>query len=194
MNAPRPGPSASGSPVGVIPSGRIDSRIYLIRGEKVLLDNDLAELYGVETKALNRSVQRNVARFPRDFMFQLTDEEFDALRCQIGTSNAGRGGRRYLPHVFTEQGVAMLSGLLNSPRAIAVNVEIMRAFVRLRQMVATHADLARKLDGLEQKYDLQFRAVFEAIRELMLPTPEKKREMGFHTKINLLRKRPSKKS
>ena len=194
MTFPRPSPLANGSAVGVIPSEKIDSRIYLIRGGKVLLDSDLAELYGVETKALNRAVQRNLGRFPADFMFQLTEEEFDALRCQIGTSNAGRGGRRYLPHVFTEQGVAMLSGLLNSPRAIAVNVEIMRAFVRLRRMIASHADLARKVDGLEEKYDMQFRAVFEAIRELMLPAPEKKREVGFHTKINLLRKRPSKKT
>lgn len=187
--------AAAESVVGLIPTDKIHSRIYLIRGEKVLLDSDLAELYGVETKALNRAVQRNETRFPADFMFQLTDEEFEALRCQIGTSNEGRGGTRYLPHVFTEQGVAMLSGLLNSPRAIAVNVEIMRAFVRLRQMIASHADLARKLDGLEQKYDSQFKVVFEAIRELMLPPPGKQKEMGFHTKIDVLRKkRRSKKS
>jgi ORF6N domain len=193
MISPHPSPLANDSTVAVIPSEKIDSRIYLIRGEKVLLDSDLARLYGVETKTLNRVVQRNPARFPADFMFQLTGEEAEALRCQIGTSNAGRGGRRYLPHVFTEQGVAMLSGLLNSPRAIAVNVEIMRAFVRLRRMIASHADLARKLDGLEKKYDDQFRIVFEAIRELMLPEPGKKREMGFHTKIRVLRHRRSEK-
>lgn len=175
-------------------AGRIESKIFFVRGQKVLLDRDLAGLYGVETKALNRAVQRHLGRFPADFMFQLTSEEFEALRCQIGTSNAGRGGRRYLPYVFTEQGVAMLSGLLNSSRAIAVNVEIMRAFVRLRQMIATHADLAHKLDELERKYDTQFRVVFEAIRELMLPPAEEKREMGFHTKIDALRKRRSKKT
>ena len=194
MISAQPTPSADDSAVGVISSAKIDSRIYLIRGEKVLLDSDLAELYGVATKVLNRAVHRNVGRFPADFMFQLTDEEAEALRRQIGTSNAGRGGRRYRPYVFTEQGVAMLSGLLNSPRAIAVNVEIMRTFVRLRRMIASHADLARKLDGLEKKYDTQFRIIFEAIRELMLPAPGTSREMGFHTKINLLRKRLPKKS
>lgn len=187
-------PAAVESAVALVPAEKIASQIYLVRGEKVLLDSDLAELYGVETKALNRAVQRNGGRFPADFMFQLTEEEFEALRCQIGTSNGGRGGRRYLPHVFTEQGVAMLSGLLNSPRAIAVNVEIMRAFVRLRQMIASHADLARKLDGLEKKYDDQFKVVFEAIRELMLPPPEKTKELGFHTKIGLLRKKRAKKN
>ena len=179
---------AAGNSIAVatnlIPAGRIDSRIYLLRGEKVLLDSDLAELYGVETKALNRAVTRNRERFPSDFMFQLSPDE--VLRCQIGTSKKGRGGRRFSPYVFTEQGVAMLSGLLNSPCAIQVNIEIMRAFVRLRQMIASHADHARKLATLEKRYDAQFRAVFDAIRELMSPAPlpAKNREMGFHALIN----------
>lgn len=165
-----------------IPLVRIESRIYLIRGEKVLLDRDLAELYGVETGALNRAVQRNSERFPVDFMFRLTAEEFANSKGQIGISSAGHGGRRKLPYVFSEQGVAMLSGLLNSPRAIAVNVGIMRAFVRLRQMITSHAGLARQLAALERKYDAQFKIVFDAIRELMAPpVPKKKREIGFHT-------------
>jgi hypothetical protein len=176
---------------GVIPGERIDSRIYLIRGQKVLLDSDLAELYGVETRTLNQAVRRNKERFPDDFILQLTKEEMESLRSQSVISNAGRGGRRYATQAFTEQGVAMLSGLLNSPRAIAVNVEIMRAFVRLRQMIATSADLARKLSALEKKYDAQFKAVFDAIRELMTPVedsaPAHKREIGFHTALKTAR-------
>jgi hypothetical protein len=118
---------------------RIEKAIYLIRGEKVMLDRDLAFLYGVETKVLNRAVKRNLQRFPSDFMFQLTAVEADLLRCQIGTSKKGRGGRRYLAYVFTEQGVAMLSTVLNSERAVLVNIEIMRAFVKLRQMLTSNA-------------------------------------------------------
>lgn len=172
----------------VIPAERIESRIFLIRGEKVMIDADLAELYGVEAKVLNQTVRRNHERFPDDFMFQLTVEEFASLRSQIVTSSSVHGGRRYAPLVFTEQGVAMLSGLLNSERAIAVNIAIMRTFVRLRQLIASHADLARKLATLESKYDEQFRAVFDAIRELMTPVePRRKREMGFHTDIPSLR-------
>jgi hypothetical protein len=172
------------SSANVIPVARIESRIFLLRGEKVMLDSDLAELYGVETKVLNQAVQRNVGRFPSDFMFQLTREEFVNLKSQFVTSSWGYGGRRKLPLVFTEQGVAMLSGLLNSPRAIAVNIEIMRAFVRLRQLISTNADLARKLAALERKYDAQFKVVFDAIRELMTPlAPAAKKEMGFHTLI-----------
>ena len=129
----------------------IEKAIYLIRGEKVMLDRDLALLYGVETKVLNRAVKRNLQRFPLDFMFQLTTEEAEILRCQIGTSNEGRGGRRYLPYVFTEQGVAMLSTVLNSERAILVNIEIMRAFVKLRQMLGSNVELSRRLDELESK-------------------------------------------
>src|SRR5579875_3568233 len=131
----------------IVPVPFIESRIWLIRGHKVLLDADLAALYQVETKALNRAAKRNAERFPEDFMFQLSaGETAELLRCQIGTSNEGRGGRRYRPYVFTEQGVAMLSGVLTSPRAIEVNIAIMRTFVRLRQLLASHEDLARQLD------------------------------------------------
>lgn len=148
-------------------SERIENAIYLIRGEKVMLDRDLALLYEVETKVLNRAVKRNLQRFPSDFMFQLTADEAFVLRCQIGTSNEGRGGRRYLPYVFTEQGVAMLSSVLNSERAILVNIEIMRAFVKLRQLLASNAELSHRLEELEGKYDKQFKVVFDAIRHLM---------------------------
>jgi ORF6N domain-containing protein len=151
---------------------RIETCIFVMRSERVMVDADLAELYGVETKALNRAVKRNLGRFPRDFMFQLTAKEVESLRCQIGTSNlrsqigtSRRGGRRYRPYAFTEQGVAMLSSVLHSKRAIQVNIEIMRAFVRLRGMMLAHKDLARRLDELERKYDTQFRVVFEAIRQ-----------------------------
>lgn len=162
--------------------GRIASQIYLIRGEKVMLDSDLAALYEVETKALNQAVKRNPDRFPGDFMFQLTRDEFASLRSQIVTSNP-RGGRRTLPYAFTEQGVAMLSSVLNSKRAIEVNVQIMRTFVRLRRMLASNEDLARKLNALENKYDQQFKVVFDAIRQLMGPTdPPKRRQIGFSRK------------
>ena len=156
----------------------IAGRIVMLRGERVLLDADLAELYGVETKTLNRAVKRHRDRFPHDFMFQLTEEEAGNLRYQIGTSSWG--GRRYLPQAFTEQGVAMLSSVLHSKRAVMVNVEIMRAFVRLRRILATHADLALKLAALEKKYDAQFKSVFDVIRELMTPPePPRKRRIGF---------------
>jgi hypothetical protein len=143
-----------------------------------MLDADLAVLYGVSTKRLNEQVRRNRSRFPDDFMFQLTREEVRSLRSQIATSKQGRGGRRYAPLVFTEQGIAMLSTVLNSERAIQVNIEIMRAFVRLRELVATHKDLGRKLEALEKRYDAQFRVVFDAIRELMKPPESKKRKIG----------------
>ena len=165
----------------LIPAGRIESAILLIRGHKVMLDSDLAALYEVETKYLTRAVKRNIDRFPGDFMFQLTQEEFDDLKCHLGTSS-GWGGRRYPPYAFTEQGVAMLSSVLRSRRAVQVNVQIMRAFVRLRQLIASHADLARKLEALEKKYDVQFKVVFDAIRQLMAPPGEKKRPIGFHAK------------
>ena len=147
-----------------------------------MLDADLAELYDVATKVLVQSVKRNPSRFPRDFMFQLTFQEVTRLRSQIVTSNTERrrGGRRYLPYAFTEQGVAMLSSVLRSNRAVQVNIEIMRAFVRLRRMLASHADLARKLDAMERKYDAQFRVVFDAIRKLMAPPVRKPRSIGFH--------------
>lgn len=159
---------------------RVERCIYLIRGEKVMLDSDLAELYGVETKALTRAVRRNLERFPPDFMFQLTKAEFDDLKCQIGASS-GWGGRRYSPYAFTEQGVAMLSGVLRSPRAIEVNVEIMRAFVRLRRILTEHEDLKRQLASLEKKYDASFRVVFAAIRKLMDTDKAvpKRRQIGF---------------
>ena len=161
---------------------RIEHAIYLIRGEKVMLDRDLASLYGVETKILNRAVKRNLRRFPSDFMFQVTTDEADVLRCQIGTSKKGSGGRRYLPYVFTEQGVAMLSSVLNSERAVLVNIEIMRAFVKLRQMLASNAELSRRLDELESKYDKQFRTVFDAIRQLMTPPVRDSKEIGFRSR------------
>jgi len=162
----------------LVPVERIEKAILLIRGQKVMLDGDLAALYGVETKMLVRAVKRNISRFPTDFMFQLSKEEFDNLRFHFGTSSDW-GGRRYRPYAFTEQGVAMLSSVLHSPRAIQVNIEIMRAFIRLRQMLAGHVELARKLDALEKKYDAQFKQVFEAIRQLMIPPEPKRRPIGF---------------
>jgi hypothetical protein len=164
----------------MIPPERIEGRILIIRGHKVMIDSHLAQLYDVETRALVQAVKRNLLRFPDDFMFQLSAEEFAALRSQTVTSNVGRGGRRYAPYAFTEQGVAMLSSVLHSERAIQVNIEIMRAFVRLRQMLAGNAELARKLNTLEKNYDVRFKAVFEAIHELMAPTDsKKKRPIGF---------------
>lgn len=162
----------------LIPLERIERSILLIRGHKVILDADLAGLYGVETKQLIRAVKRNLPRFPEDFTFQLNEEESENLRFHFGTSSQW-GGRRYPPYAFTEQGVAMLSSVLRSKRAIQVNIEIMRTFVRLRRLLASHADLARKLDSLEKKYDTQFKAVFDAIRELMKPPESKKRPIGF---------------
>jgi ORF6N domain len=161
------------------PTERIEKSIFLIRGHKVLLDMHLAALYGVTTKRLNEQVRRNRPRFPEDFMFQLTSDEVAFLRSQIATSKRGRGGRRYAPYAFTEQGVAMLSTVLNSERAIQVNIEIMGAFVRLRKMLASNAELARKLNALERKYDAQFKVVFDAIRQLMAPPEAKKRKIGF---------------
>ena len=144
-----------------------------------MLDEDLAELYQVETKALNQAVKRNIERFPKDFAFQLTKKEWDGLRSQTVTSK-GRGGRKYHPYAFTEQGVAMLSSVLRSQRAVQVNIEIMRAFVRLRRMIASHEALARKLTEMERKYDHQFKMVFEIIRELMNPAgPKDRRRIGF---------------
>ena len=162
----------------VIPMEQIEHAIFLIRGQKVMLDSNLAEIYGVATKVLIQAVKRNEDRFPDDFMFQLTEQELNILRSQIVTSRWG--GRRYPPYAFTEQGVAMLSSVLHSARAVHVNIEIMRAFVRLRQMLASNVELARKLAVLEKKYDAQFGVVFDAIRELMVPPqPKKKRPIGF---------------
>jgi phage regulator Rha-like protein len=165
-----------------VPLEVIERKIYLLRGQKIMLDSDLAGLYGVETKALNRAVKRNSARFPADFMFQLTVEEAESLRCQIGTSNERRGGRRYLPYVFTEQGVAMLSSVLKSERAIQVNIAIMRAFVKLRELLATNQELAEQLAALERRYDAQLQLVFQALNLLMAPPPETpptNRRIGF---------------
>ncbi|MCX6121905.1 MAG: ORF6N domain-containing protein [Ignavibacteriales bacterium] len=165
----------------IIPSEVIEKRIFLIRGQKVMLDRHLAELYGVPTKRLNEAVKRNVKRFPLDFMFQLSVDENDSLMSQFATSK-GRGGHRKLSFVFTEQGIAMLSSVLKSDRAVLVNIEIMRAFVKLRQLLSTHKDLAAKLEELERKYDAQFKVVFDAIRQIIY-TPEKpKREIGFRVK------------
>jgi phage regulator Rha-like protein len=156
----------------------IEKKILLLRGQKVMLDAHLAELYGVETKALKRAVRRNRDRFPEDFMFQLDEEENDALRYHFGSLKRGEHVK-YLPYAFTEQGVAMLSSVLRSKRAVLVNIEIMRAFVKLRELLATHKDLARKLEELEKKYDKQFASVFEAIRQLMIPPEKPKRQIGF---------------
>jgi KaiC/GvpD/RAD55 family RecA-like ATPase len=145
-----------------------------------MLDADLAELYGVTTKRMNEAVRRNAARFPEDFMFQLSREEADSLRSQIATLKTGRGQhRKFLPNAFTEQGVAMISGILQSPRAVKVNIAIMRAFVRMRRMLVSHEELARKIDTLEKKYDSQFRMVFDAIRALMEPPKTPRRRIGF---------------
>ena len=167
----------------LIPMERIQNFIFLIRGEKVMLDSHLAELYGVDTGTLNRAAKRNSDRFPEDFMFKLAENEVESLRCQIGISNVGRGGRRYSPYVFTEQGVAMLSSVLRSQRAVQVNVAIMRAFVSLRRLLATNEALARKFAELERRlegHDQAIKSLFDAIRELMSPPVKPKREIGFH--------------
>ena len=171
------------SNLSVVPAGRIESSILVVREQRVLLDRDLAALYGVETRVLNQAVRRNRERFPADFMLELSRDEIRRMS-QIVISSDGRAPLKFSKSVFafTEQGVAMLSTVLSSPRAVQVNIEIMRAFVRLRQLLNTHADLARKLARLEKKYDAQFKAVFEAIRELMsTPSPLTGGEMGFHT-------------
>ncbi len=162
----------------VVPRERIESRIFLLRGEKVMLSSDLARLYQVAPRVLVQAIKRNYDRFPDDFMFQLTEKEFQNLKSQLVTSSWG-GIRRATPYAFTEQGVAMLSSVLKSKRAVKVNVEIMRAFVRLRRMIATHEDLARKLAALEKKNDAQFKVVFDALRELMKPPEPPKRQIGF---------------
>jgi len=164
----------------LIPLERIERSILIIRGHKVILDADLAALYGVETKQLIRAVKRNLARFPTDFMLQLNEEESENLRFHFGTSSQW-GGRRYAPYAFNEQGVAMLSSVLRSKRAIQVNIEIMRAFVRLRLILASNKVLAKRLDDLEKKYDAQFKVVFDTIRQLMAPQEPQppKRRKGF---------------
>lgn len=161
-----------------LPPEPIERHILLIRGQKVMLSTDLAELYEVEPRSLIQAVKRNIQRFPKDFMFQLSQTEFSNLKSQIVISSWG-GARRSAPYAFTEQGVAMLSSVLRSPRAVQVNIEIMRAFVKLREILASNSDLARRLDEMEAKYDMQFRAVFEAIRALMAPPEKPHRRIGF---------------
>lgn len=164
----------------LVPLEYVERVILMIRGHKVLLDVDLAGMYGVDVKVLNQAVKRNIDRFPEDFMFQLTSEEAESLRSQTVTLKSGRGQhRKYLPYAFTEQGVAMLSSVLRSSRAVQVNIEIMRAFVRLRKMLQANAELSRKLAALERKYDAQFKIVFDAIRQLMKPETKTKRRIGF---------------
>jgi len=163
----------------IIPADLIEKKIYLIRGQKIMLDRDLAALYRVETKVLKQAVKRNLKRFPGDFMFVLSACEFADWRSQFVTSKNDTMGLRHAPMAFTEQGVAMLSSVLNSDRSIEVNIQIMRAFVRLRRLLDTNADLARKLEALEQKYDGQFRIVFDAIRALMQDEEKPKRKIGF---------------
>ena len=159
----------------VIPVERIASSIYLIRGEKVMLDSDLAALYGVETRALNQAVTRNIERFPQEFAFQLSQDEFHSLISQIVTSKSGRGGRRKLPWVFNEQGVAMLSSVLRSKRAIQVNISIMKTFVRMREVLATHKDLARKVE----KHDKEIAVLYDYLDRLLTPPQSPKRKIGY---------------
>jgi ORF6N domain len=182
----------------LVPIERIERRIFLIRGQKVMIDKDLAELYGVPTKVLNRATMRNNDRFPVDFMFQLTKDEFEALRCQIGTSNlksqiatsnlisqiamSSRGGRRYLPYAFTEQGIAMLSSVLRSKRAVQVNIAIMRAFVMFRQMIANNQELAKKIELLEKrvfKHDANICELVRDIRKLTIEKGSRTGKIGF---------------
>ncbi len=164
----------------------IEKRILVVRERQVMLDEDLADLYGVETRRLVEQVKRNIERFPADFMFQLTKDEAAALRSQTATSDAGRGGRRYAPYVFTEQGVAMLSGVLRSKRAVAVNIEIMRAFIELRRAATSSAAIQKRLEELEREtsaklgqHDQQLAQIFQALRQLISPPPRPKHQVGF---------------
>lgn len=166
-----------------VPEESIESKILLIRGQKVMLDRDLAQLYGVETKVLNQSVRRNRKRFPHDFMFVLTLSEAQSLRSQFVTSNVGRGGIRYESVAFTEQGIAMLSSVLNSERAILVNIQIIRTFTKLRDMIAHNDELRHKLEALEKRYDEQFKIVFDAIRRIMTVEEDQTTEIGFKSEI-----------
>ena len=166
----------------IILASRIELRILLLRGQRVLLDADLADLYGVETRVLVQAVKRNLDRFPEDFLFQMTAVEFRQLRSQSVISSLW-GGRRFPPYAFSEQGVAMLSSVLNSPRAIRVNIEIMRAFVRLRRVLASHADLARRLRELERRSEARFEIVFKVLKEFMNPPRKKRRKIGFQTQV-----------
>ncbi len=166
----------------LIPMERIANKIYLIRDVKVMLDRDLAELYNVETSQLKRAVRRNIDRFPGDFMFELKKTELEDWRCQFGTSKSDKMGLRYRPMVFTEQGVAMLSSVLRSPRAIRVNIQIMRAFNQLRKMLSTHEELKQQIENIEKKYDRQFKVVFDVIKQLIDEGSEPKKKIGFTVK------------
>jgi hypothetical protein len=169
----------------VIGAAALEKRIFVIRGHQVMLDEDLADLYGVETKRLIEQVKRNLERFPDDFMFQLRKDEAAALRSQIATSNVGRGGRRYAPYVFTEQGVAMLASVLRSKTAIAVNIEIMRAFVELRRLANSYAEIEKRLEQVERgmgEHDEQLAQVFGALRQLITPPARPKRPIGFRVR------------
>ena len=166
----------------VVPVEAIERKILLIRGRKVMLDSDLAKLYGVPTFRFNEQVRRNLKRFPEDFMFQLTKDEHRSLISQFAISKIGRGGRRFLPYVFTEHGALMAANVLKSEKAIEASIYVVRAFAKLREMIASHKDLARRLAELEKKYDSQFKVVFDAIRQLMEPAESKPRRIGFHAR------------
>jgi hypothetical protein len=170
----------------IVPAERIEQRIVLIRGQKVMLDRDLAELYGVETKALNQAVKRNIDRFPDDFMFRLDESEKNKLVTNCDRFNSLKHASAF-PFAFTEQGVAMLSSVLKSKQAVKVNIAIVRTFVQLRKMLESHVELAGKLEELESKYDKQFRIVFDALRELMAPPEPKKNPIGFHVREEVAR-------
>ena len=181
-----PNPQEKPVSLEIVATPSIERRIFVVRERQVMFDEDLADLYGVETKRLIQQVKRNLKRFPEDFMFQLSKVEADALRSQFATSNDGRGGRRYAPYVFTEQGVAMLSGVLRSDRAIAVNIEIMRAFVELRRVAGSFEALQERLEQMEldigarlSEHDEQLHQIFEALRQLIAPPPHEKRPVGF---------------
>jgi len=173
----------------IIPAERIQQCIYLLRGQKVMLDKDLAAMYGVTTKRLNEQVQRNIDRFPLDFMFQLNDDETKVLRSQFATSKKGRGGRRYNPYVFTEQGVAMLSSVLRSKRAVEVNIAIMRTFVQLRRILADNALLRRKIEAMERKYDEKFQLVFSVLQQMIEADQKPRTPFGFHSTKTVKTKR-----
>ena len=168
------------TPMSLIPK-EIEGKIRLIRNQRVMLDADLAKIYGVTTKRLNEQVKRNLERFPSDFMFQLSEIEWEILRSQIATSSEEWGGRRYLPYAFTEHGTVMLASVLDSPIAVNASIQIARAFIQLRQLLSSHIELARKIDLLERNYDAQFRSVFDAIRKLMIPPELPRRQIGFHS-------------
>ncbi|MBI4114829.1 MAG: ORF6N domain-containing protein [Candidatus Niyogibacteria bacterium] len=166
----------------VVPTERIAGQIFWIRGKKVMLDRDLAELYGVQTKALKQAVRRNKERFPEDFMFELSKAEFENWRSQFVTSKADKKGLRYTPMAFTEQGVAMLSSVLHSKRAILVNIQIIRTFVKLRELLATNESLRKKIETMERKYDQKFKAVFDVIKSLLAEEEKPETRIGFHHK------------